>query len=176
MALKNFLCTAAVAASLTAGSPVPPAHGRADPATNYQRAADAAVILQQWYDEGTGLWTESNWWNSANILQALGDLDWSGDQSPVDVRAVYENTFSQAQKSFALSVQKTRLPNFLVAENHTFTAPEPAGKAKIAERGFDRFINDYYDDEGWWALACKSDLMNGSPEDLPTRNIHGPAF
>lgn len=160
MALKSLLYATA-GASLAIASPVTPIEGRADPATNYQRAADSAVILQQWYDQTTGLWTESNWWNSANILQALGNLDWSGDQHPFDIRAVYENTFSQAQKSFALSVQKTRLENsFLVVESHNFTVqPAVEGMARIEERGFDRFLNDYYDDEGWWALACKFSLV-----------------
>lgn len=152
MALKTILSTMAVVASTATASPL--LQGRADPATNYQRAADAAVILQQWYDQGTGLWRESNWWNSANILQALGNLDWSGDQHPFDIRAVYENTFNQAQRSFALSVQKTRLPSGLVNETHAFVAPAD-GEKQLAERGFDRFLNDYYDDEGWWALARK---------------------
>ncbi len=160
MALKTLLYHAVVAAgaaSLAAASPLAAAHQRrADPATNYQRAADAAVVLRGWYDEGTGLWRESNWWNSANILQALGNFDYAGDQHPYDIRAVYENTFAQAQRSFALSVSKVRLENGLMLENHSFVpAAATGGTPKVEERGFDRFLNDYYDDEGWWALARK---------------------
>lgn len=161
MGLKTCLYHAVVAAgsaSLTAGSPLATHQERADPATNYQRAADAAVILQGWYDQGTGLWRESNWWNSANILQALGNLDYAGDQHPFDIRTIYENTFAQAQHSFALSVSKVRLENGLMLENHSFVpaaATAETGAGQIEERGFDRFLNDYYDDEGWWALARK---------------------
>ncbi|RYP60536.1 hypothetical protein DL769_008070 [Monosporascus sp. CRB-8-3] len=153
MTLKTLLGAAIAGASLAAGSLVVGSQKRADPETNYNRVADAAVVLQKWYDWNTGLWRESNWWNSANILQALGNLDYGGDRHPYDVRQIYENTFDRAQRSFALSVKKTLLANGLMAETHSFVAPTADERPKIEERGFDRFLNDYYDDEGWWALA-----------------------
>lgn len=157
MALRNLLYAAAAGTTLISASPIAAPHQRrADRDTNYQRAADSAVILNGWYDQGTGLWRDAGWWNSANLLTALGDLDYAGDQHPFDIRAVFENTFTQAQKSFAMSVSKTLIEggNGLFKETHSFVLPE--GKAPLTERGFDRFLNDYYDDEGWWALARKS--------------------
>ena len=154
MALMNLLYAAAAGATLVSASLISSLHERrADRDTNYQRAADSAVILNGYYDQGTGLWREAGWWNSANLLTALGDLDYAGDQHPFDIRTVFENTFTQAQKSFAMSVNKTLIPGGggLFKETHSFVVPE--GKTSLEERGFDRFINEYYDDEGWWALA-----------------------
>jgi predicted alpha-1,6-mannanase (GH76 family) len=78
-------------------------------------AAAGAGTLQRWYDQSTGLWTSTGWWNAANALTAvIGYSKLTGDSSHDGCLAA---TFTAAQRQHA------------------------------------GFINDYYDDNGWWALA-----------------------
>lgn len=61
---------------------------------------------------------------------------------------VFQNTFSQAQKA-SLETVKVMTPNSVV----TYMGPHsPPGIIPLMN-GFAGFLNDYYDDEGWWALA-----------------------
>jgi uncharacterized repeat protein (TIGR01451 family) len=39
------------------------------------QAKAAAGTVMRWYDPSTGLWKTTNWWNAANILTGLMDLD-----------------------------------------------------------------------------------------------------
>ena len=78
-------------------------------------AAAGAATLQRWYDQSTGLWTSTGWWNAANALTAvIGYSKLTGDSSHDGCLAA---TFAAAQHRHA------------------------------------GFINDYYDDNAWWALA-----------------------
>ncbi|HWA93372.1 MAG TPA: glycoside hydrolase family 76 protein [Terracidiphilus sp.] len=69
--------------------------------------------LQHWYNQKTGLWDKTGWWNSANVLTVLIDY---------------------------AHVTGSLLAEPVAANTHTLNAK-------------DGFLNDYYDDEGWWALA-----------------------
>lgn len=80
-----------------------------------KRAALGIAALQSWYNEQTGLYNTTGWWNSANAITTLAD--YSRISGSHDYEAVFDHTFTQAQK----------------------TAPG--------------FLNKFYDDEGWWALA-----------------------
>lgn len=86
-----------------------------------------AAQLQQWYNTETGLWETTSWWNGANVLTALikhGQL--TDNQAIIKI---IENTFAQTRQ---------------------FEVPASDKKeAWICTN----YINDYYDDEGWWALA-----------------------
>jgi predicted alpha-1,6-mannanase (GH76 family) len=78
-------------------------------------AAAGAGALQRWYDQSTGQWTSTGWWNAANALTAMiGYSKLTGDSSHDGCLAA---TFAAAQRQHA------------------------------------SFINDYYDDNAWWALA-----------------------
>ena len=81
------------------------------------------VLQNTWYNQSTGLW-DNQWWNSANALVTLVEL--SGMDSSIDstAEAVYTNMYANAP----------------IWNLHNFG-------------GVDSFINPYYDDEGWWALA-----------------------
>jgi len=79
------------------------------------RTTAAATQLQTSYNQATGLYTGTGWWNSANAITALADLSLA-EHSKTYLPSI-ENTFAQAPNKF---------PGFL---------------------------NDYFDDEGWWALA-----------------------
>jgi len=79
------------------------------------RAAVAIDGLESWYDQRTGLYRTTGWWNSANAITTLAD--YSKFAHTRAFNSVFTNTFKAAQKTHL------------------------------------GFINDYYDDEGWWALA-----------------------
>ena len=69
--------------------------------------------LQSWYDEDTGLWKTTGWWNGANGLTVL--VDFAKLNGIADLQATIANTFDRnSQKNF---------------------------------------LNQYDDDEGWWALG-----------------------
>jgi predicted alpha-1,6-mannanase (GH76 family) len=54
------------------------------------------------------------------------------------------NTFNNAQRT-NMAVQKTFSATGLITSTYSLR--------RSKKRGFDDFINEYYDDEGWWALA-----------------------
>ncbi|KAJ2905435.1 glycoside hydrolase family 76 protein [Zalerion maritima] len=124
-------------------------------ATSYtSHAIDGINALQQWYDQDTdGLWSTTGWWNSGNCLQVLADFAVlnSDEADNLGLASVMENTFNLAQQTTSSSaVTKTFDTNGLV---HASFATSSEKRAKLEPYGFSGFINDYYDDEGWWALA-----------------------
>jgi predicted alpha-1,6-mannanase (GH76 family) len=76
-------------------------------------AGQGIQALQLWYNQATGLWATTGWWNSANATTVL--VNYSRVSGSDQWKAAIENTFS---------------------------VNAPKG-----------FLNTYYDDEGWWALA-----------------------
>ena len=93
----------------------------------HDRARFLVDQLEDYYNPNTGLWKTTSWWNGANVLTALIQYEkLTNDDSN---RWIIEHTF-----------QKTK----------RFEVPAANGnEAWICEN----FINDYYDDDGWWALA-----------------------
>ena len=87
----------------------------------------AINALQDWYNTETGLWNTTNWWNAANALTGI-----------------IRYTAVTGDNSFAKTIENT----FQKTKKITFPATE-----KNAAYTFENFINEYYDDEGWWALA-----------------------
>jgi len=78
-------------------------------------AAAGAGALQRWYDQSTGQWRSTGWWNAANALTAMIRYSaLTGDHAHDGCIAA---TFTAAQRQHA------------------------------------DFVNDYYDDNAWWALA-----------------------
>lgn len=94
------------------------------------RAQVAVDALQQWYVPRTGLYRTTGWWNSANAITAITDfMRFGGSRKHV---SVLSQTYAKAQ----IPVPK---------EQQTVEGKEMTG--------FPGFLNKYYDDEGWWALA-----------------------
>ncbi|KAL9127113.1 MAG: hypothetical protein Q9175_007798 [Cornicularia normoerica] len=76
--------------------------------------------------------------------------DFVAVDSSLDVVAehVFQNTFSQAQKA-SLETVKVMTPYSVT----TYTGPQFPPGIIPPKNGFAGFLNDFYDDEGWWALA-----------------------
>ncbi|CAK7228490.1 hypothetical protein SCUCBS95973_006898 [Sporothrix curviconia] len=127
----------------------------ADKAQYAANTASAVNTLQgQWYDDVDGLWNSTGWWNSANLLTTLADfaLDAASDAEKSELSSVFANTFTNAQK-VAQTASKVVNAAGLVTSTYskmplTFNL---TGRAEF--NGFAGFINTFYDDEGWWALA-----------------------
>lgn len=83
--------------------------------------------LQEWYNSETGLWETTSWWNGANALTAL--IKYGQLTDDVSLITVVDNTFLKT-KQFEVPANEER--DAWICTN---------------------YINDYYDDEGWWALA-----------------------
>jgi predicted alpha-1,6-mannanase (GH76 family) len=95
-----------------------------------RRAEQAVEALQRWYVPRAGLYRTTGWWNSANAITAITDyMRVAGETNYV---SVLENTFAKAQ----IAVRKDQQ----MVDGKEMT-------------GFPGFLNKYYDDEGWWALA-----------------------
>lgn len=77
------------------------------------RVERAIAALQLWYNEETGLWDSTNWWNAANALYVV--VDYGKRTGNTTYQSVIENTYT-----------------------------------KHIDGGF---LNEYYDDMGWWALT-----------------------
>jgi predicted alpha-1,6-mannanase (GH76 family) len=95
-----------------------------------QRAELGVEALQRWYVPRTGLYRTTGWWNSANAITAVTDFMRATGKKKYT--GVMKNTFAQAQ----ITVPKEQV----TVEGKEMT-------------GFPGFLNKYYDDEGWWALA-----------------------
>jgi len=139
---------AARASFLVSSPPV----ATSDLATYVANTVSAVQALQTWYDTSEGLWNTTGWWNSANCLQVLADfsaLD-ADDANDLNLGGVMANTFTAAQQTVQTAA-KTMLNGLgMVLIESTYTKT-PA--RDLSGRGNSGFLNNFYDDEGWWALA-----------------------
>lgn len=94
------------------------------------RAQLGVKALQQWYNPATGLYNTTGWWNSANAITTISDSMRLGGSKKY--KRVLKNTYRKAQ--ITIPVEQRTDP-------------------KKELTGFPGFLNKYYDDEGWWALA-----------------------
>jgi predicted alpha-1,6-mannanase (GH76 family) len=126
-------------------SSISAATGSQDYATN---AETAFQVLQDWYDTNSGIWNTTGWWNSANCLTVIGDLAAVDSSVENQVGAVYANSIVAAP-DYNLGVSKVVTEDYNI---QTFYTNSPTGLDSRQEtpKGF---LNGYYDDEGWWALA-----------------------
>ncbi|KAH6855690.1 glycoside hydrolase family 76 protein [Chaetomium sp. MPI-CAGE-AT-0009] len=77
--------------------------------------------------------------SAENALEAAKAL-----QGCLNVPGIISNTYGGAQRVF-VTAQKTLSATGLTNSTYQFRA--------ASKRGYSEFLNDYYDDEGWWALA-----------------------
>lgn len=76
-------------------------------------ADDGMAALQGWYNNTTGTWDSTGWWNSANALETV--IDYTARTGQTTYSGDISNTFDKNSSG--------------------------------------NFLNDYYDDEGWWAIT-----------------------
>jgi predicted alpha-1,6-mannanase (GH76 family) len=129
MSLRQTLCvTLCLFASVACHSQQSAPSGSNNEAVH--RADVGIQALQQWYVPETGLYRTTGWWNAANVITALADyMRISGSRQFTTVLAT---THTQAQ----------------------ITVPKEQRVGSLEKMtGFPGFLNKYYDDEGWWALA-----------------------
>lgn len=118
---------------------------RAVTAQNYTLYVEAALTpLMSWYDENNGLWNTTGWWNSANIVTMLGDLAAVDDGAKGMAEDVFANTLVMAQQ-YNLGQSKVIMADYMMKTLWNVSEADV-----VNPKGF---LNGFYDDEGWWALA-----------------------
>ena len=111
-----------------------------------KKAEILADQLQNWYNSETGLWETTSWWNGANALTAIIKYGQLTDND--SLIKVVENTYLKTKQFEVPANDKT---DAWVCTN---------------------YINDYYDDEGWWGLAWLDAWeWTGNEEYLKTAKI-----
>lgn len=118
--------------------------------STYASKTEAAVdALQGWYNRTSGLWDTTGWWNSANALIMLADLVAVDPSMKNTAKVVFQNTFTQAQET---NLQQLKIITHSYVDTFDKDHIPEGHKAPpiVNPRGF---VNDYYDDEAWWALA-----------------------
>lgn len=131
---------------------------QASSSTYKSNAIDGLKVLQGWYEGDTGLWNTTGWWNAANCMTVLADfaaLD-PDNESGLNIPSVIQNTYENAQKT-VITATKFRsdvgLPSSTYVRVTKTKSKTPVRDMDLEKRGYDDFLNDFYDDEGWWALA-----------------------
>ena len=131
--------------SLSTPAPTSPTNQDWIPKT--QAAVDA---LLKWYNPDTGLWETTNWWNAANILTMLGNFALLNPAFKPQFEKIAQTTHTKAP-SFKGQIIKVRTPTSI--DTYTYPNIPPGLQAPPMVLNDDGFLNWYYDDEGWWALA-----------------------
>ncbi|KAJ6151628.1 hypothetical protein N7470_007225 [Penicillium chermesinum] len=107
------------------------------------RAENALDVLQEWYDNSTGLRDTAGWWNGANCMTAVADLA-AVDSSVRDTASyVFQTTYSKAPASNPHPGPETKTTS---KRRHLLGRASPAVNASA-------WLDSAYDDDGWWALA-----------------------
>lgn len=126
-------------------------------ATDY--VANSVTAIEElniaWYNPQTGLWNAA-WWNSANALTTLSDFAQLqlNEANSINVGGYMRNTYNQAQLT-TVSVAKVVNAAGLPTSTHCINGQgcHATVSSSLEKRGFSGFLDNFYDDEGWWALA-----------------------
>ena len=135
-----------------------PSYTRAASAQDYTDNAVAAIetLNSEWYSVQTGIWDKA-WWNSANVFTVLADFTGLKvtEANQLNLGGYLFNTYHQAQKTHVSTI-KTFDWEGMVASTYCLDDDVTGCMMKrdfVGKRNFDDFINEFYDDEGWWALG-----------------------
>lgn len=117
----------------------------------YTEKASVAIqrLNEDWYNAATGIW-DGAWWNSGSAMATLADftmlrLDVANQ---LNLGGIMRTTFNNAQKT-QVKTLKT-MTNGLVFSTYCIDSDSGcmAQRDFLGKRGFDDFINEFYDDEG----------------------------
>lgn len=103
------------------------------------RAETALHVLQDWFNEGTGLWDTVGWWNGANCMTAITDLA---------LAESHEGAMSEYVENTAMDVYNLTYSLAPNSNPHPFS-PDSAPYWKHSPN----WVDGSFDDDGWWALA-----------------------
>lgn len=143
-------------------------------AEHQTNAVAATSTLLGFYNQTNGLFQTTDWWNAASAVTTLAMLTKLNPQMEFVTNRIFNNTFHHAQKhnlhqeraspdSIGPSNSSTpgqHEPRIRSFNNHNTYHKRPIRsiieKRALLEEwvsGPRGFLNGFYDDEGWWALA-----------------------
>lgn len=90
------------------------------------RLQEGVATMMEWRDTTSGVWEKAGWWNSANVMTAM--VRYGAVTGDATIPALAADVLEKAQQ---------------------YKWVDDAGGNRLCEN----FNNDFYDDQGWWALA-----------------------
>ena len=128
---------------------------------NLRRAESAYHVLQaQYYNPAKGLYNTTGWWNAANIITTIANLAIVNPALSPEIESILRNTYERAPESnpAGLGAGYEKIVDgetYLITTSWGESTEEDVGKRKKKGRSVSNggWLNDYYDDEAWWALA-----------------------
>ena len=117
----------------------------------YLRYATSALSqLQQSYNTSSGLWDTAGWCNNANIITVLAVYSLANGPARESAIPIFQNTLTNAAQN---QIQEVKITTPLTSTN-TFPYPNIPGGLTLPPSALSNgYLNAYYEDEGWWALA-----------------------
>ena len=113
------------------------------------------ALESAYYDSGTGLWGDA-WWNSGVTLTTLAEFAilYPDEAGQLGIPGTIDNTFKRAQEAL-IKVDKRMEAGGKITTRHCGVGDLGCWSKRemLGERRFKDFLNEFYDDEGWWALG-----------------------
>lgn len=102
------------------------------------------------YNKTSGLWEKAGWWTSASIITMMANYEIVNRAARGDNLPVFQTTHAQASQNQPKAV---KILSALTSMN-TFLYPDIPGGLELPDPKYMQgYLDGYYDDEGWWALA-----------------------
>lgn len=116
----------------------------------------------RWFDSGVGLWKTNSggyyWWQAANMMTAFNDLAIQDADVKRNYGHVWEDCYNNAPHHNP-NPRKVLAPDGHYTKAYDFPSGEEVTRRKMKRREVG-FVNHFYDDEAWWALAWLGALDN----------------